>query len=192
VFTDRQEHTDELFSSRQNIDIYQPDVDCEPYSVNQPCVSREIYVDDVCTYADGRLSTLILQQSAAMNEPMIWITVPDLSQGFTVRFSAYGFGWGYRAFAVSYEAVCESLGAGDTTEEQIRLAFQLGKRQILQAVLQHESLSYQGQRISLSLERRSHSTSPDAPETMTGSEEAAILQPASSPSSDPSMAGRSN
>jgi hypothetical protein len=127
-----------------------------------------------------------------MNQPVIWITAPDLSDGSTVRFSAYGFGWGYRAFAVSYEAVCESLGAGDTTEEQIRLAFQLGKRQILQAVLQHETLSYKGQRISLLLESRLRSTSHDAPTTMTGSADAAIPQPSSSPSSDSSMAGRSN
>lgn len=43
---------DELFFSQQSIDLYQRDVDCEPYSVNQPCVSREVYVDDVCIYAD--------------------------------------------------------------------------------------------------------------------------------------------
>ncbi|KAA1014303.1 hypothetical protein FVF58_05385 [Paraburkholderia panacisoli] len=104
-----------------------------------------------------------------MNQPMIWITAPDLSQGSTVRFSAYGFGWGYRAFSVSYEAVCESLGAADSTEEQIRLAFQLGKRQILRAVLQHESLPYQGQRIALSLEGTSHSMSLEAGQRTTDS-----------------------
>ena len=101
-----------------------------------------------------------------MNQPMIWITAPDLSQAATVRFSAYGFGWGYRAFEVSYEAACESLGAGDTTEEQIRLAFQLGK-----PVLRHGSLPYHGQRISLFLEGPSHSMSLEARQRVTDSGE---------------------
>jgi hypothetical protein len=126
-----------------------------------------------------------------MNQPMIWITAPDLSDGSTVWFSAYGFGWGYRAFAVSYEVICESLGAGDTTEEQVRLAFQLGKRQILQAVLQHESLSYKGQRITLSFENRSHSMSTDAPETVTGRAPAAILRSTGPQRTDPSAGAQS-
>jgi hypothetical protein len=90
-----------------------------------------------------------------MNQPMIRITAPLLSHGSAVWFSAHGFGWGYRAFAISHDVICESLGARDTTDEQIRLAFQLGKRRILQAVLQHELPSYQGQRIWLRLERPS-------------------------------------
>lgn len=122
-----------------------------------------------------------------MNQPVIWITAPDLSQGSTVRFSAYGFGWGYRAFAVSYEAVCESLGARDITEEQIRLAFQLGKRQILRAVLQAESFPYHGQRLSLSLEGPSHFMSLEARQGMTDSGESEMVQLGNSPLGDSSL-----
>lgn len=86
-----------------------------------------------------------------MKQPMILITEPALSHESAVWFSAYGFGWGYRSFAISYEAIRESLGAGDTTDEQIYLAFQLGQRQIIKAVLQNASPCYRGQRISLSL-----------------------------------------
>jgi hypothetical protein len=50
------------------------------------------------------------------------------------------------------EALRDSLGAADTTDPQIRLAFQLGKRHILQAVQQYGSLPYVGQRIRLSLD----------------------------------------
>jgi hypothetical protein len=145
------------------------------------------HADGVRIQADCRLGTLILQQSAAMNQPMIWITAPDLSQRATVRFSAYGFGWGYRAFSVSYEAVCESLGAGDTTEEQIRLAFQLGKRQILRAVLQHESIPYRGQRISLCLEGPSHPISLVGSQMVLDSGAAGIDQSENPPFGDSSL-----
>ncbi|REE21482.1 MULTISPECIES: hypothetical protein [unclassified Paraburkholderia] len=107
-----------------------------------------------------------------MNQPMIGITAPLLSHGSAVWFSAHGFGWGYRAFAISYEVIFESLGARDATDEQIRLAFQLGKRKILQAVLQQELLPYEGQRIWLLLESPSLSTppeEPDVPERVTDS-----------------------
>ncbi|HTR05497.1 MAG TPA: hypothetical protein VMJ11_02290 [Paraburkholderia sp.] len=86
-----------------------------------------------------------------MNEPLIGMTEPVLSNDSAVWFAAYGFGWGYRSFAISYEALRDSLGAADTTDAQIRLAFQLGKRHILQAVQQYGSLPYEGQRIRLSL-----------------------------------------
>jgi hypothetical protein len=86
-----------------------------------------------------------------MDEPMIRIAAPVLHKEFAVWFAAYGFGWGYRAFAISYDTVCDSLGAADTTDAQIRLAFQLGTRQVLQAVQQYGASPYEGNRISLSL-----------------------------------------
>ncbi|CAB3734399.1 hypothetical protein SCB29_30105 [Paraburkholderia sp. SIMBA_055] len=98
-----------------------------------------------------------------MNQPTICITVPILSLESTVWFSVYGFGWGYRAFELSRHTVCESLGARDMSEQQILLAFQLGKRQILDAVLQQASLCYHGERILLSLDAKSQRMRTDAP-----------------------------
>ncbi|ASW04404.1 hypothetical protein CJU94_40385 (plasmid) [Paraburkholderia aromaticivorans] len=88
-----------------------------------------------------------------MNQLSVQLTPPVLSQDSAVWFSAYGFGWGYRAFALPYEAVRERLGAGDTTDQQIRLAFELGKRRILQAVEPCGEMPYEGQRVSLPAEK---------------------------------------
>ena len=106
-----------------------------------------------------------------MNQPMIWITAPVLVAGSAVYFSAYGFGWGYRAFAISYEAVHETLGARNTTDEQVHVAFQLGKRQIIDAVLRLESPSYEGQRILLTLQSAPRSTASESQSPMTGQDE---------------------
>ncbi|XUW89972.1 hypothetical protein OH764_08005 [Burkholderia sp. M6-3] len=96
-----------------------------------------------------------------MKEPLILMTVPVLSNDCAVWFAAYGFGWGYRAFAISYEAVVDSLGAADATDAQIRLAFQLGRRHILRAVQQYGSIPYEGQRIRLSLDEPLRSDIPE-------------------------------
>ena len=53
----------------------------------------------------------------------------------TLRFSAYGFGWGYRSFSLPYAIVREFLGASDTSEQQIRLAFELNRLQLLSAIV---------------------------------------------------------
>ncbi|SOE86938.1 hypothetical protein SAMN05446935_7469 [Burkholderia sp. YR290] len=106
-----------------------------------------------------------------MNEPLIWMTVPVLSNESAVWFAAYGFGWGYRAFAISYDAVCDSLGAADTTDAEIRLAFSVRKATILQAVQRYGSLPYEGQRIRLSLDVLSLSTFPEEIASMTSSGE---------------------
>jgi hypothetical protein len=97
----------------------------------------------------------------AVNEPLILMTLPVLSNDSAVWFSAYGFGWGYRAFAISYEAVCDSLGAADVTDAQIRLAFQLGRRHVLHAVQKYGALPYEGQRIRLALDGQSGSDTPE-------------------------------
>jgi hypothetical protein len=54
----------------------------------------------------------------------------------TIWFSAYGFGWGYRAFALPAHTVREKLGASDESAKQLALAFELGRRRILQAIEQ--------------------------------------------------------
>jgi hypothetical protein len=88
----------------------------------------------------------------AMSQPLVSITSPVL-RGTTVWFTAYGFGWGYRAFAVPYQAIQEALDPDDIGDEQIRLAFESGRSDILQAVLQYELSPYDGERIRLSLKR---------------------------------------
>jgi hypothetical protein len=85
----------------------------------------------------------------AMNQPGTNLTAPILSADATVWFSAYGFGWGYCAFALPAEAVCEKLGAANETPKQLMFAFELGKRRVLEAVEQ-KALPSTGERITLS------------------------------------------
>jgi hypothetical protein len=77
------------------------------------------------------------------------LTAPILSSGPTLWFSAYAFGWGYCAFEVTSDVVCEQLGAADVTSRQLMLAFELGRRRILQAV-ERKTLPRTGERIVLS------------------------------------------
>lgn len=113
-----------------------------------------------------------------MDEPMIRIAAPVLHKEFAVWFAAYGVGWGYRAFAISYDTVCDSLGAADTTDAQIRLAFQLGTRQVLQAVQQYGASPYEGNRISLSLDELSLSKIPEETASSTSGGERGLTFPA--------------
>lgn len=83
-----------------------------------------------------------------MNQPRTYLTAPLLSADSTLWFSAYGFGWGYCAFALPAETVCERLGAANVTQKQLMLAFELGKRRILRAVV-HKALPRTGERIPL-------------------------------------------
>jgi hypothetical protein len=85
-----------------------------------------------------------------MDQPL----VPNLTASFlaadsTIWFSAYGFGWGYCAFALPAEVVCEELGAANETPTQLKLAFELGKRRLLHAV-ETKALPGTGERITLS------------------------------------------
>jgi hypothetical protein len=84
-----------------------------------------------------------------MDQPRTNLTAPLLSVDSTLWFSAYGFGWGYCAFALAAETVCEKLGAANETPKQLMLAFELGKRRLLQAVEQ-KALPGTGERITLS------------------------------------------
>ena len=86
----------------------------------------------------------------AMDQPRTVITAPLLCAD-SVWFSAYGFGWGYRAFALPFEVVCEELGARNETAQQVRLAFELNKRRILRTVQQYGAASPTGERITLSV-----------------------------------------
>jgi hypothetical protein len=85
-----------------------------------------------------------------MKIPLPDITKPTLSNDSAVWFSAYGFGWGYCAFALPFQAVCEQLGARDTSSRQLMLAFELGRRKIVQAVASAE-IPLNGDRVTLDL-----------------------------------------
>jgi hypothetical protein len=85
----------------------------------------------------------------AMAQPLPKLTEPIFWDDSTVLFSAYGVGWGYCAFALPARAVCEHLGAANESTKQLLLAFELGKRRVLQAVAQ-KALSNTGERVMLS------------------------------------------
>jgi hypothetical protein len=84
-----------------------------------------------------------------MDPPGIDLTTPVTDADSTLLFSAYGFGWGYRAFALPAETICEKLGAANESPKQLMLAFELGKRRILLAVGQ-KALPDNGERSTLS------------------------------------------
>jgi hypothetical protein len=84
-----------------------------------------------------------------MDQPGRNLTAPILCADSTVLFSAYGFGWGYCAFALPCEVVCEELGAADRTPRQLLLAFELNKRRLLQAV-EAKAVQGTGERVTFS------------------------------------------
>jgi hypothetical protein len=84
-----------------------------------------------------------------MTQPTIAVTRPIPSDARAIWFSAYGFGWGYRAFELPFEVACEKLGAADPTAKHSLLAFELGRRQILR-VVDRDSGRYTGERLTLS------------------------------------------
>ncbi|CAB3759800.1 hypothetical protein [Paraburkholderia humisilvae] len=88
-----------------------------------------------------------------MTESPLNMTAPMLRQDAAVWFSVYGFGWGYRAYALPHEMVCARLGASDTSEQQLRLAFELSKLRILRAIEPSGSTPYDGQRVALESEQ---------------------------------------
>ncbi len=86
-----------------------------------------------------------------MNQPGISFTAPIVSQDCAIWFSAYGFGWGYCAFALPSEAACQRLGAANETPKQLLLAFELGKRGLLHAI-ERKANHADGKRIDLAVD----------------------------------------
>jgi hypothetical protein len=84
-----------------------------------------------------------------MAEVQTHLTEPIVSADSAVLFSVYGVGWGYCAFALPATAVCEELGAADSSARQLLLAFKLGERRILQAI-ERKTLPDTGERVALS------------------------------------------
>lgn len=66
------------------------------------------------------------------------ITAASISHDASIWFSAYGFGWGYCAFSIPSEAICEYLGAADVSAKQLMLAFELGRKRISRSIEQIE------------------------------------------------------
>jgi hypothetical protein len=82
---------------------WQPPVDCNPR----------------CKVAVQHFDvTLSSTQVNVMEQPRTVITAPIHCADSAVWFSPYGFGWGYRAFALPFELVCEELGARNETAQQ--------------------------------------------------------------------------
>lgn len=84
-----------------------------------------------------------------MNPHSLTITAPYVASDAAIWFSAYGFGWGYCAFSLPAEAVCQYLGAADTSRKQLILAFELGRKRISKAIEQ-AAIPGTGDRITLS------------------------------------------
>jgi len=78
------------------------------------------------------------------------ITAPIIIDEGAMWFSAYGFDWGYCAFSIPFDAVCEYLGAANKSRRQLILAFELGRHRIREAV-ERSVIPETGQRIVLSL-----------------------------------------
>jgi hypothetical protein len=71
-----------------------------------------------------------------MTAHSLMITTPFVASDASIWFSAYAFGWGYCAFSLPVETVCQHLGAADTSRKQLMLAFELGRKRISKAIEQ--------------------------------------------------------
>ncbi|WCM18721.1 hypothetical protein NDK50_14900 [Paraburkholderia bryophila] len=87
-----------------------------------------------------------------MDLPVPSLTPPIIQCDGEMWFSAYAFGWGYCAFSMSAETICTELGAANETQNQLLLAFELGKRRLSQAV-QEIQIPSNGERIALALKQ---------------------------------------
>jgi hypothetical protein len=52
-----------------------------------------------------------------------------------IQFTAFGLGWGFRAYALPAGVVIDRLGAANASKRQLVLAFQVNRQRIAQAVL---------------------------------------------------------
>ncbi|KVN33369.1 hypothetical protein WJ63_05125 [Burkholderia pyrrocinia] len=80
--------------------------------------------------------------------PSIYLTAPMASTDSEIWFSAYGFGWGYAAFALPFDTLRRHLGASDASHRQCMLAFELNRQRIQRAVALR-AIPLGGQRITL-------------------------------------------
>ncbi|AOJ66211.1 hypothetical protein WJ32_27860 [Burkholderia ubonensis] len=66
--------------------------------------------------------------------PSIYLTAPMASTDSEIWFSAFGFGWGYAAYALTSDTLRQHLGAADASHRQLLLAFELNRQRILRAI----------------------------------------------------------
>lgn len=83
-----------------------------------------------------------------MNPTTVNLT-PPIVHAAALRFSAYEFGRGFKAFEIPSEIARSELGAADASARQLVLAFELGRHKIAKAVEPMMLDEYQGQRICL-------------------------------------------
>lgn len=69
-----------------------------------------------------------------MDAPHMNITAVCFSNESAMQFSVYSPGWGYRAFSIPSQVICDQLGAANPNPKQLSLAFELGRPRILRAV----------------------------------------------------------
>jgi hypothetical protein len=69
-----------------------------------------------------------------MNARPVSLSAAFISRDASLWFSAYGFGWGYCAFSIPIEAVCEYLGVANVSTKQLMLAFELNRNRISKVV----------------------------------------------------------
>ncbi|MEX3980100.1 hypothetical protein AB4Y45_14110 [Paraburkholderia sp. EG287A] len=83
-----------------------------------------------------------------MIQPTAHLTEPILAADSSVWFSAYRFGWGYCAYSLPREVLCEKLGATDGSPKQLMLAFALNKSRLVR-VIEHRYPLLVNERITL-------------------------------------------
>ena len=71
----------------------------------------------------------------ALDIPLIRVSRPYINHDDALCFSAYGFGWGYRAFLLDAFVAHEALASVDQSPRQILLAFGIGQAAVRKAVL---------------------------------------------------------
>lgn len=76
----------------------------------------------------------ILASDRALDMTSLRIGRPFFNHDDALCFSAYGFGWGYRAFSLDTVVAHDVLGSVDESPRQVLLAFAMGRTRILTAV----------------------------------------------------------
>src|SRR5258707_4763606 len=79
-------------------------------------------------------ASLISGTRWTMNAKLVSLSAPFISADASLWFSAYGFGWGYCAFSIPIEAVCEYPGAAGGPTQQLLVSFLFGKERISEGV----------------------------------------------------------
>ncbi|MBN3724072.1 hypothetical protein [Burkholderia sp. Ac-20379] len=74
-----------------------------------------------------------------MTSPAVHLTTPIVSGGSTLWFSAYASGWGYAAFSLTADTLCQCFGAAGSSPQQLRLAFELGRQRLARAIGRYDT-----------------------------------------------------